>query len=130
MRTALCCLPLAIILQQAVTLLAADTLTVRPTAVVLNFEQGKVRYSVDAKPVRSDEILEVLGRIKEQKGGRTSVVVLVDQRNSLASLSNIRGIIDKAGFSNVRYFSFTVDRQMMEEIPMGQRRAIPFSLNP
>lgn len=130
MRTALCCLPLAIILQQAVTLLAADTVTVRPTAVVLNFEQGKVRYNVDAKPVRSDEILEVLGRIKERKGGRTSVVVLVDQRNSLATLSNIRGIIDKAGFSNVRYFSFTVDRQMMEEIPIGQRRAIPFSLNP
>jgi hypothetical protein len=130
MRTALCCLPLAIILQQAVTLLAADTATVRPTAVVLNFEQGKVRYNVDAKPLRSDEILEVLGRIKDQKGGRTSVVVLVDQRNSLATLSNIRGIIDKAGFSNVRYFSFTVDRQMMEEIPIGQRRAIPFSLNP
>jgi hypothetical protein len=46
------------------------------------------------------------------------------------ALSTIRGIIDKVAFTNVRYFIFTADRQMMEEILIGQWRAVPFSLNP
>ena len=100
-----------------------------PVAIVVAFDKGKVHYQVDLKPVRSEQLLEVLGEIKRQRGREVPVVVLVDQRNSLASLSNIRGIVDKGGFPKVRYFYFTADRQRMAEIILD-RPAMPFSLNP
>jgi biopolymer transport protein ExbD len=130
MRNILWCLLLTVLLCQPLPLVAAEATNNAPTAIVVEFDQGKIKYKVDSKSVRSEDILEDLGRVKKQRGREAPVVVLIDQRNSLAALSNIRGIINKAGFSSVRYFSFTVDRQMMEEIPIDQRRAVPFSLNP
>lgn len=109
--------------------LLADVTNVAPIAVVVGFDKGTVQYEVGSKPVRSEMLLEVFGGIKKQRGGEIPVVVLIDQRNSLAALSNVRGIIDKAGFSEVRYFYFTVDRQRMAEIVLNSS-ARPFSLNP
>ncbi len=108
--------------------LAADSNAV-PVAVVVGFDGGRVKYEVDSKPVRSDKILEVFMEVKKQRGGRdVPVVVLIDERNSIAALSNIRGIVNKAGFSRVRYFCFSADRKMMQETI--EQPAIPFSLNP
>lgn len=111
-------------------ILLADLTNAVPTAVVVGFDRGQVKYEVDSKPVRSDAMLDVFREIKKQKGRNAPIVVLVDERNSLATLSNICGLVNKSGFSGVRYFYFTANREKMGEIGFGQKPAIPFSLNP
>src|ERR1041385_140072 len=130
MRNTLWCLLMVVLLGQLFKLPAAEPTNNAPTALVADFDQGRIKYKLDSKPVRSDHILEALGEVKKQRGRDVPVVVLIDQRSSLAALSNIRGIINKAGFPSVRYFSFTADRQMMEEVIMDERPAVPFSSNP
>lgn len=129
-RITITCLVLCIAAFYSDRLIAASTNTAS-IAVLVSFDKGGIQYEVDSKPVRSDKILEVLGGTKRERsrGRETPVVVLIDNRNSMAALSNIRGIIDKAGFSTVRYFYFTADRQRMAEIILNQP-AIPFSLDP
>ena len=97
--------------------------------VVADFDQGRVKYKVDSKPVRSEDILEVLGRSLETRGRETPVVVLIDQKNSLETLSNTRGILNKVGFLNIRYFYFSQDTRMMAEIVLNHA-AMPMSTNP
>ena len=111
-------------------LFAASTNTV-PIAVLIGITNGEAQYELDRKPVPSEKLLEALSQAKREreKGRETPIVVLIDKRNSIAALSNIRGIIDKAGFSNVRYFYLSADRERMAEVALD-RPAIPFSLNP
>lgn len=130
MRNTFWPLLVTVLLCQPLKLVAAEMTNTAPMAVVIEFDQGKIKYKVDSKSVRSEDILEALGRVKKLRGREVPIVVLIDQRNSLAALSNVRGIINKAGFSSVRYFCFTADREMMEEIIVDQRRAVPFSLHP
>lgn len=107
----------------------AETTNRPPVSVLVGLSDGRVQYEVDSKPVRSEKILEVFHEVKKQRDGRdTPVVVLVDERNSLTTLANIRGIINKAGFSHVRYFVVNADRTMMQETI--ERPAVPFSVNP
>lgn len=120
----------ALLVWQSLKGAAAGVTNVVPTAVVIEFDRGRIKYEVDSKRVRSEDILEVLGEVKKKRGQEAPMVILIDQRNSLAALSNVRGVINKIGFSSVRYFSFTADRQMMEEIAIDRLRAVPFSLNP
>jgi len=100
-----------------------------PVPVVLDYPKGTVSYEVESKVVKSERLLDAFSSIKKERGRNVRVVVLADQRNSLAALSNIRGIIEKAGFSDVQYFYFTADRQMMAEIKLD-KAAIAFSLKP
>lgn len=129
MRTILCFVFLTVLTLQPLKLIAEPT-NPASASVVLDFDKAGVRYKVNSKPVHSQNILQALGEILKQNGREAPIVVLMDQRNSLAALSNIRGIVNKAGFLNVRYFCFTTDHEMMEEIMIGQQPAIPFSLNP
>jgi len=101
-----------------------------PAAVVVEYDRGRAHYTLGSKQTPSDDLLEALNRLKQQIGRKGPLVVLIDSRNSLATLANLRGIIEKAGFENVRYFFFTADHRTMEEIQIGQRPAVPFSLNP
>ncbi len=127
-RNTLTFLVLIVLFLYGNSLLASAT-NMAPMAVVVGFHKGTPQYEVDSKLVRSERLLEVFGEIKKQRGREVPVVVLVDQRNSLAALSNIRGMVDKAGFSSIRYFYFSADRERMAEIILD-RPAKPFSLNP
>lgn len=130
MRNMLLYLLLTLLVLLPLKSVAAEATNVPPTTVLVDYDQGKVKYEVNSKPIRSENILEVLGRVEKQRGQEASVGVLIDLRNSLAALSNIRGIIGKVGFLRVHYFCFTADRKMMEEIILGQQPAVPFSQNP
>ena len=107
----------------------AERTNTAPIAVVADFDQGRVKYKVDSEPVRSEEILQILGRSLETRGREIPVVVLIDQKNSLETLSNTRGILNKVGFLNIRYFYFSQDTRMMAEINLNHA-AMPMSTNP
>ena len=79
-----------------------------------------------SKPINSEDIIEVLGDLIRRSGPKAPIMVYIDERNSLAALSNVRGIIEKVGFFDVHYYCFTADREMMEEIIINRKPAMPF----
>jgi biopolymer transport protein ExbD len=107
---------------------AAST-SVVPIAIVSTFDQGRINYEVNSLPVRSDKILDVLNELIIKRGKETPVVILIDKRNSIFALSNVQGIVGKAGFLNVRSYCFSGDTQRMTEISFD-KPAISFSLPP
>jgi hypothetical protein len=112
------------------TIVRADSTNSAPIALVVRFDNGRANYEVNSMFVRSDKLLEVMCEQKQQKGGRDArIVVIVDNKNSLSTLSNVRGIIDKAGYFDVRYFSLNPEVGRMAEVSFDHP-AIPYSLNP
>lgn len=115
---------------------AATTVAVRtatatntPISIMLQFEKGQVSILIDSKRTPMDKVLEVLGSTIIQRTKECPVVVLMDERAPFRELINLRGIAQKAGFLNIRYFYFEPTKRMMAEFTF-EHPAVPFSLRP
>jgi hypothetical protein len=88
-----------------------------------------VQYRVQGKVVPSAKLLDSLSEHLLAKGRDVPVTILVRDDAPIATIWNLRGIAQKAGFSNLRIFSFGIDRRMMVEITL-EHAAVPFSEGP
>lgn len=100
-----------------------------PISIMLEPIRGKKVYRLESKVVSSENLLGALNPLILARGSEASVIVLVHESTSIADLKNLRGIIEKAGFSNIKYFHFADAKEKMAEIIMV-RPAVPFSLSP
>lgn len=84
-----------------------------------------IRYSDGNVEVATMDLLVYWGNVVIQEGRDTKAAILFHEDVPLSAVVNLRGIIQKAGLSNIRYFYFGDDRRMMAEIRMDEP-AVPY----
>jgi len=85
-----------------------------PTTIQVERVGGHVSYSVDSQHV--GDLLLALNRVASRNGANRPVTVLVDSRLPLAEIWNVDGVAGKAQLTNLRFFVFFPETQMMSEI--------------
>jgi biopolymer transport protein ExbD len=75
-------------------------------------------------------LLNSVANQQAHKGRNAEVTVLFNQDLSFSKLLNVRGIIEKVGFLNIKYFYLGRNKTKMAEIEMKQPAIlVPFELN-
>jgi len=99
----------------------------KPIVVLVERLGGRVRYTVDSKPVKTN-LLVALNQGLGDRPRDYPVVALIDSQVPVDEVWEVMGTAGKAGITNLRYFVFSRDSGRMSEIKIG--RPIPFSTNP
>jgi hypothetical protein len=84
-----------------------------------------ISYSDGNVEVATTDLLDYWGNVVIQEGRDTKATILFHEDVPLSAVVNLRGIMQKAGLSNIRYFYFGDDRRMMAEIRMDAP-AVPY----
>lgn len=114
-----------ILLGWAVLVIAFASGQEHKAALLLTIEwttNGTV-YQLSSKDV-TNAPLDALAKAIRSRGRHWPIIVAVDDRLSINTIDNARGLIDKAGFANSEYYVFNTDNQKMAKITVG--KAIPF----
>jgi hypothetical protein len=98
----------------------------KPTTIVVEKVSGRVTYKVDSRQV--DDLLRALNQVADRRGPNQPVNVIVDSRLPSAEIWNVDGIAGKAQLTNLRFFVFFHETEMMTEIKLMP--AVPFSPAP
>lgn len=102
----------------------------KPTVVIVEGAEGRTSYRVDSKPTGSkptNDLLYALNQVVARNGVNQPVVVFVDSRLPSSEIWNVDGVAGKAQLTNLRFFIFFHDTEMMSEIK--RMPAVPFSTN-
>jgi len=103
----------------------------KPIVIVAEKAGGRTLYKVDSKPTGSmptNDLLHALNQVAARNGVNQPVVVLVDSRLPSSEIWNLDGVAGKAQLTNLRFFIFFHDAEMMSEIK--RMPAVPFSTSP
>lgn len=98
-----------------------------PISILVEQRDKKIFYQVDGKQMDLPEILKYLGELTKVKDPHYPVIVLINQNVSFSDLGNLKGLILKAGFGNIRFFSFNKETKKMLELYFCNR-SVPFSV--
>jgi hypothetical protein len=109
----------------ASTTLVANSL---PVAITLPEDYSKtLNIQLNGRFVPNDAVLEKLSNTITDS--HSPVVVLMPGKVSFDGWDEIRGLLDKIGCLNVRYFVFSLKTNAMTELELPHE-AIAFTLNP
>jgi hypothetical protein len=109
----------------AAAALSADRV---PVAIVLSEDYSKTfNIRLNGHFVRNEAVLQQLSDTITEP--HMPVVVLMPGQVTFAGWDEIRGLLDKIGCLNVRYFVFSKENQAMTELELPHE-AIDFTLNP
>jgi len=99
----------------------------REIAILLDQNYAKtLEVRLNGEVVRSANLLEKLSVATEDP--QTPVIVLIHERLRFVDWDAIRGLLDKVGFLNVRYFVYSKSKMMTElDLPHA---AVEFSTHP
>src|SRR5579863_1587271 len=125
MRVRFCICIAAVCLFSVPGLLPQETHS-KPTTVVVEKVGGRVIYKVDSRQV--DDLLRTFNQVADRSGPNQPVNVIVDSRLPSAEIWNVDGVAGKAQLTNLRFFVFFHETQMMAEIK--QMPAVAFSTSP
>jgi hypothetical protein len=98
----------------------------RPTTIVVEKVGGHVIYRVGTVEVK--DLLRALNQVADRSGSNQPVNVIVDSRLPCAEIWNIDGVAGKARLTNLRFFVFFHETQMMTEIK--RMSSVPYSTSP
>lgn len=98
----------------------------KPTTVVVEKVGARLTYKVDSRQV--DDLLRALNQVADRNGRTQPVNVIVDSRLPSAEIWNVDGIAGKAQLTNLRFFVFFHETEMMSEIK--RMPAVRFSASP
>ncbi|MGC1613313.1 MAG: hypothetical protein WA736_01380 [Candidatus Acidiferrum sp.] len=103
----------------------------KPTIVQVEKTPRGITYKVDSKLTGSkptDDLLHALNQVADRNGVNHPVFVFVDPRLPVDQIWNLNGVAGKAQLTNLRFFIFFRENQMMTEIKWTP--FVPFSTNP
>ena len=83
-------------------------------------------YRLNSKDVTKAP-LDALARAIRSRGRDWPIIVAVDDRLSIDTLDNARGLLYKAGFGNSEYYFFNADNQKMQKVTLGKAIPLPRS---
>lgn len=95
----------------------------KPTTILAEKIGGHVSYKVDSQPV--GDLLLALNKVATRNGTNQPVTVLIDSRLPSAEIWNVDGVAGKAKLTNLRFFVFFRETEMMSEIK--RMPAVPHS---
>jgi hypothetical protein len=95
----------------------------KPTTILVERVGGRVSYKVDSRQV--DDLLMALNQVADRRGPNQPVNVIVDSRLPSAEIWNVDGVAGKAQLTNLRFFVFFQETEMMSEIK--RMPAVPLS---
>lgn len=100
-------------------------------AIVILMEQkkGGVNYQVGLQNFTSDRLYDYLSKSIIKNREKNSAILIAHEIISIADIVNTRGVLQKIGFKNIRYFYYDDEKRMMAEFSFG-KAAIPFSVDP
>jgi hypothetical protein len=78
----------------------------RPVVVVVTSDGTAVQYEIESASVESGQLLDAFGSLVKRDGRKRPVVVVFND-DSVKLLFNLRGIAQKAGFAQVRFYAFS-----------------------
>ncbi len=84
--------------------------------IIVESQKGIITYSVRKRQISSPALLDHFGKLVESEGRHAGVTVLFEDEISLNVITNLRGIINKAGIGNIQYYSYNPETRMMIEI--------------
>ena len=89
--------------------------TFKETILVIK-EGQKVIYSADGIKIKEEDLLRHFGQTIEHYGRNSEVEIIFDENLTFKNLSNIIGIIQKAGIAKIKTYIFTKETQRMIEM--------------
>ena len=101
----------------------------KSVAVVVEIGNKAETYKIDTHKVSKAELLDVATKLVLTKGASTSVNIFLNEDLRLSLLTNIIGVFEKAGFTNIHMYYFGSDKQMMAEIILTGP-AVPYNEYP
>jgi hypothetical protein len=117
------CICVAAVFLLSVPILLSQEVHPKPTTVVVEKVGGHVIYKVDSR--RVDDLLRALNQVADRSGPNQPVNVIVDSRLPAGEIWNVDGVAGKAQLTNLRFFVFFRETEMMTEIK--RMPAVPFS---
>ncbi len=93
--------------------------------MVQKSRKGPPSYIINGSSVSYVDFLARLGTIIVAEGHEIPVTVAFEESIPMAELHNTRGIIEKAGFTHVRYYVYGKDHSYAGELKFGL--AVPYS---
>jgi biopolymer transport protein ExbD len=110
-----------ILLSGFLLLSRAITFADSSTQVVISADFAKTnKISVNGKNVSGDRVLAELSKAIKAQGNEAPIMVILPQSLTFTDWNNVRGLLDKVGFANVRYFvRWSATQKMIELTQIG-----------
>jgi hypothetical protein len=98
-----------------------------PIVVWVQPKGASASYYVDTKDVTADPLRGIADAFERHQGAEAQypVVAIIDERLPISMIQQLRELIRKAGFMNVRYFLISPGSESIGEISFGQVVRVP-----
>ena len=84
--------------------------------VVVEKNDEIIVYIIGKRQVPSEALLDHFGRLIEEEGRKAQITIIFSDEVPIKNISNLRGIIQKAGLSNIKQYTFNPYTRKMVEI--------------
>ena len=86
-------------------------------SILLPLDYGKKwDVQIDGRNIAGPKVVDELSEVLLKRGREIPVFVLIPKTARFMDWNNIQGIVEKVGFTNVRYFAYSHDDQKMVEV--------------
>jgi len=108
----------------------ANAKTPQPLVIVAEKSGNKTTYAVNSILTTLPQMIDRIDeQLTSQNIRHAKAFVLAQDTVNLEEISNLTGLIQKIGISNIRYFNFSSDKRHMVELKFVGT-SIPFSDDP
>jgi len=105
--------------------LSAHPSSIEGTIVIEKTIEGHI-YMVGKRTMPSEALLNHFGRLVAEEGRNTDVTIYFDQEITFGVVMNLKGIINKTGISDIKYYYFNKgSRKAIELLIKGPASLIP-----
>lgn len=80
---------------------------------------GVLQYSLNATHVQSERLLDSLAPFVAGDGRNLPLIIMVNGSVTLDDIYNLRGIVQKAGFLQVRFYVYSTENEKAVELGLG-----------
>lgn len=104
-----------VIFFQGNIVMARGTITIN-----LDFDNDTLQYKVQNKQFSLHQLYDYLAGRISKKDRHIPVYVIFNQNIKFKEVVNLKGILHKIGYSNIKYFYYGEDKRRMAEINMDK----------
>ncbi len=97
----------AVAMAQLLSSSGGDKRQNRAVLLIVQMHSGKLTYKLDGKQVetrRDNSLLKTLGEVATQRGAKTPVFIIVDERAPFTEIGKLETALDKIDMPNRRLF--------------------------
>ena len=98
-----------------------------PIVVWVEPKGARVSFYIDTKDVTADPFRGIADAYEPHRGAKEEylVVAIIDERLPISAIEQLRELIGKAGFMNVRYFLISPGSRRIGQISFGEVVSVP-----